>query len=196
LLNTEACQEASTRLKIARRRLSELETAKSIHELNILLEKEGVKQTVQAERSPKEINSRSALDDVYESAFRQHQAISHGNIAGMRKLLQRYRNRRRLRTMARYGLRMFWGLIILTLLVNFILERLFASTLAVVPAAVGIWFLQQHFFDRWIDAVITLRLRNDIKASAVELFDALSLARIRLSLVHYEVQDMTLVNGG
>jgi hypothetical protein len=182
-------KRVNSSVKKAESRLSEIKFLKQMNRLNDVFEKNNVGLDFSQKQVKKELrktdpysNALTALDYVNGSRVKK-------TIWSIRASVFKYKFYRWSRNFLRIGLKVFWGLIVFTLGVGLIINLIPVWYLSLVVIPAGLWFLQEFYFDPWLERKLLIIQRVHLRSAIHKLFVAQWQAYSYLLLESYDLPD-------
>jgi|GEM_PF-5976216 len=104
------------------------------------------------------------------------------------KTLRQYQRARRNQRLALYGTRGFWSILIGTIGAGAVIGAIPIWALSTIAFPVGAWWLQEKYFNRWIDKKMLKRRQQNLKDTVINLYSTRIKAEIYIAIDKYLIK--------
>lgn len=182
-------EKANSDVKKAKSRLSEIKFLKQMNRYDDLFKKHNISMDFSQTQVKKDLRK----TDPYSNALTSLDYINGSRVIktiwNIDANVYRYKFYRWSRSFLRIGLKVFWGLMVFTLGLGAIgsLIPTWYLSLVIIPA--GLWFLQESYFDPWLEKKLLDIQRVQLRSAIHKLFVAQWQAYSYLFLECHDIPD-------
>ncbi len=165
-------EKANSDVEKSESRLSEIKFLKHMNRLNDVFEE----NNIDLDFSQKQVKKELRKTDPYSDALTVLDYINGSRVIKtiwyIRTSVFKYKFYRWSRNFLRVGLKVFWGLIVFTIGLGAIVNLIPVWYLSLVIIPAGLWFLQEFYFDPWLEKKLLGIQRVHLRSSIHKLFIA------------------------